>query len=217
MTEEMPDLDFSVVGARAAEYCMVPTLNFELAITASRPVEAVALDCQIRVEAQARRYGSGERDALFELFGKAEDWPRTVRSLLWTHASVSVGRIAGPAQVELPVPCTFDFNVVTTKYFAALEEGQIPLLFLFSGAIFYLDQEGALQVGRVAWTKEAGYRLPVSAWQDLMELYYPNSTWLCLRRDAFSQLAAFKAANALPTFEQTLERLLGGAAGGTRP
>lgn len=212
MTAPMPDLDFVVVAARPADYCMVPTLNFELAVTASQAVEAVALDCQIRVEAQSRRYRPGERDALFELFGKAEDWPRTVRSLLWTHARASVGPISGPVRVEMPVPCTFDFNVVTTKYFAALEEGQIPLLFLFSGAIFYCDSEGALQVGRVAWTKEAHFRLPVSAWHDLMEIYYPNSAWLCLRRDAFAQLAEFKSAHALPTFELTLQRLLANAA-----
>ena len=45
-------------------------------------------------------------------------------------------------------------------------------------------------------------------WKDMMEMYYPNSAWLCLRRDTFDRLAAFKAARTLPTWEQALDELL---------
>jgi predicted alpha-1,6-mannanase (GH76 family) len=41
-----------------------------------------------------------------------------------------------------------------------------------------------------------------------MDLYYRNTTWLCLQRDAFDRLARFKARRALPTWEQAIEALL---------
>ena len=68
----------------------------------------------------------------------------------------------GSAIVELPVPCTFDFNVAATKYFAGLEDGEVPLPMLYSGTVFYEAADGALQVSQISWAKEAKYRLPVS-------------------------------------------------------
>ena len=37
--------------------------------------------------------------------------------MLWTHASVVVPRFTGSVLADIPVPCTFDFNVAATKYF----------------------------------------------------------------------------------------------------
>ena len=112
--------------------------------------------------------------------------------------------------VDLPVPCTFDFNLAVTKYFHALEpagEG-IPLCLLFSGTIFHEGQDGLLHVAQIPWEKEARYNLPAGVWKEMMDLYYPNSAWLCLRRDVFDRLARYKAGKMLPTWEQALERLL---------
>jgi hypothetical protein len=33
----------------------------------------------------------------------------------------------------MPVTCTYDLEVVAAKYFYALEDGEVPLEFLFSG------------------------------------------------------------------------------------
>jgi hypothetical protein len=41
-----------------------------------------------------------------------------------------------------------------------------------------------------------------------MDLYYPNSAWLCLRKDVFDRLSEYKSRHGLPTWEQTLEALL---------
>jgi uncharacterized protein DUF6084 len=106
------------------------------------------------------------------------------------------------------VPCTFDFNIAATKYFAGLEAGEIPLILQFSGTIFYAARDGALQIAQVPWTKEARYRLPVKSWQDMMDIHYPNSAWLCLRRDVFDRLHRFKIQRAIPTWEQTIESIL---------
>jgi hypothetical protein len=48
----------------------------------------------------------------------------------------------------------------------------------------------------------------VKVWQEMMDIYYPNSAWLCLRRDVFKRLYEYKVAHAIPTWEQALERIL---------
>jgi len=106
------------------------------------------------------------------------------------------------------VPCTFDFNVAATKYFHGLSGGDVPLTFLFSGTVFYADAHGTLQVAPIPWDKEARFRLPIKAWNEMMDIYYPNTAWLCVRRDVFERLYQYKISNAIPTWEETLEALL---------
>jgi hypothetical protein len=110
--------------------------------------------------------------------------------------------------VDLPVPCTFDFNVAATKYFAALAEGDVPLNLMFSGTIFYEAVAEGLQVEQISWDRETKFRLPVQVWKEMMDVYYPNSAWLCLQRDVFEKLAQYKMDRGIPTWEQALERLL---------
>jgi hypothetical protein len=128
--------------------------------------------------------------------------------MLWTHATVVLPRFTGATALELPVTCTYDFNVAATKYFYGLTEGEVPLNFLFSGSVFYEDAEGALQVGPVAWTQEARFRLPVATWQQLMDAYYPNLATLQLRRDVFDRLYRYKMERGIPSWERALEALL---------
>jgi hypothetical protein len=105
------------------------------------------------------------------------------------------------------VPCTFDFNVAITKYIYGLEAGEIPVTLLFSGTIFHAGRVG-LQVAQIPWDREAAYRLPVHLWKDMMDIYFPNTAWLCLHRDVFEKLYNFKAQRGFPTWEQALERIL---------
>ena len=128
--------------------------------------------------------------------------------MLWTHAAVVVPAFVGKTIVELPVPCTFDFNVATTKYFYGLDSGDIAVKLLFSGTVFHEGPDGGLQVVQVPWDREADYRLPVGTWRTMMDQYYPNAAWLCLERDAFDRLYKFKSLNSLPTWEQAIDRLL---------
>jgi len=206
----MPDLDFAVEGAELVTFAVAPTLALKLRITDSgeEPVHAVMLDCQVRIEAPRRRYVPAERERLGELFGDPSRWSQTLRSLLWTHVSVNVPPFTGSVLVDLRLPCTYDFNVQVTKYFDSLEDGEVPLTLLFSGSVFFAGPGGALQVERVSWSKEAGYRLPVRVWRDVIDHYYPNTAWLNLHKDVFDRLAAYKARRGLPTWEQALEELL---------
>jgi hypothetical protein len=111
--------------------------------------------------------------------------------------------------IDLVVPCSFDFNVAATKYFHSLEDGEIPLLLQFSGNVFYAAEEGGtLQVAPISWDKETRFRLPVRVWREMMDAYYPNTAWLTLRRDVFERLYQFKVRHGIPTWEETIERVL---------
>ncbi len=204
----MPELNFRVTGVEAARFAASPALNFRLCVESDAPVHAVALRCQIRIEPTRRHYQPAEQQRLRDLFGEPERWGQTLRSMLWTHTNVVLSEFESGTEADLPAACTFDFNVATTKYFNALEAGEVPLLFLFSGTIFYPGADGALQVTQIAWNKEAAYALPVRAWKEMMDAYYPNTAWLCLRRDVFERLHQYKIDRGIPTWEQTLESML---------
>lgn len=206
-----PDLNFEIVGAEAPNFAAQPTLVFTLRVTnpdKQTPIHSVALRSQIRLMVTRRRYNSEEKKRLLDVFDEPQRWGDTLRDQLWTHASTTVPRFSGECLVDLPVPCTYDFDVVSTKYFDALENGEIPLLFLFSGTIFYTGEMGSLQVGQISWEKEASYHLPVSIWRTMIERYYPNSAWLRLQKDVFDRLYEFKATRKLPTWDEVVTRLL---------
>jgi hypothetical protein len=207
----VPDLNFQIEGAEAVAHAASPLLVFKLRLTnadAGEPIQAIALRCQIQIEATRRPYNEREQERLLDLYGEPERWGQTLRTMLWTHASVMVPPFCESLLVDLPVPCTFDFNVAAAKYFAGLEDGEVPLCLLFSGTIFYEAADGALQVQQISWEKEARFRLPVRVWQEMMDHYYPNSVWLSLRRDVFDRLYRYKMRQGIPTWEQALTNLL---------
>ncbi len=207
----MPDLNFKIEGAEAVPYAAAPLLAFKLRIEntlAEQTIHTVVLRAQIQIDVTRRHYSPQEQEKLTDLFGDPDRWSQTLRNMLWTHASVVVPEFEGAATIDLPVPCTFDFNVAATKYFHGLKDGDLPLIFLFSGTVFYQDQHRTLQVAPISWDKEAKFRLPVSVWRELVESYYPNSAWLSLRKDVFDRLYQYKMRYGIPTWEQTVERLL---------
>jgi hypothetical protein len=209
----MPDLDFQVDQAVPVPFGAGPLLYFKLRIcqqpgSGQVPIHSVALRCQIRIEPARRHYGNGEQQRLSDLFDRPDRWSQTLRPMLWTHTSVILPPFTDEITVDLPVPCTFDFNVAATKFFDALEDGEVPLVLLFSGTIFYEAEDGGLQVSQISWEKEAAFRLPVRVWKELIDMYYPNTAWLCLRKDVFDRLHLYKRRESLPTWEEALERLL---------
>ena len=206
----MPDLDFKVEGAEVLEFAAVPSLLFKLRIEnlEEELIRSVALNTQIRIAATQRPYERAEQERLLELFGEPSRWKDTLRSLLWTHTVLQVPPFSGSTVADMPVPCTYDLEVVAAKYFYALEAGEVPLEFLFSGTVFYAGEGGRLQVERISWEKEAEFRLPVRLWKEMIEHYFPNSAWIRLRRDAFDRLYDYKIRKGLPTWEAAVEALL---------
>jgi hypothetical protein len=207
----MPDLGFHIDSAQVAAFAATPTIAFKLRITNGDPhetIHSVALRCQIQIEATRRRYAAEEQQKLRDLFGEPERWSQTLKNLLWTHVSVNIPPFQDTTVVEVPVPCTFDFNVAATKYFHGLAEGEVPISVMFSGSVFYSHEGGNMQVAPISWDKEARYRLPIQVWQDMMDTYYPGSAWLCLRRDVFERLYEYKVRNGIPTWEEALQNML---------
>jgi hypothetical protein len=206
----MPDLNFSVEKAEAVTFAAAPLLNFTLCVTEThnQSIHAVALRCQIRIEPARRRYDADEKERLLDLFGEPARWGQTLKSLLWTHTGVVIPPFTGSTSIEMPVPCSTDFNLAASKYFHALENDEVPLTLLFSGTIFYKSADQTLQVAQISWEKEASFRLPVAVWKKMMDHYYPNSAWLCLQKDAFNRLREFKSRSGLTSWEAAIEKLL---------
>ena len=205
----MSELTIEVIDARAEPYAAVPTLLLRLAITepSGDPVHAIALRTQIQIEPQRRRYSKDEEARLLELFGEQPQWGESLRPFLWTHASTMLTGFTGRTEVDLPVACSYDFEVAAAKYLHSLSDGEIPLALLFSGTVF-ARRDGVVSVQPVAWHVEADYRLPVQVWRDLMDLYFPNSGWIRLRRETIDALTRYKAERAIPSWEDTFELLL---------
>jgi len=205
----MTNLSFTVLGARAEPYAAVPTLIFRLGITEStgERIHALALRCQIQIEPRHRHYTGHEEERLLELFGEPRRWGETLKSILWTHASAMLPGFTGSLEIDLPVACTYDFEVTGAKYFHALDDGEIPLLLLFNGTVFTRGQTG-FSVEPVPWEKEAPFRLPVKIWRELMDQYFPGGAWIRLRRESFDALHRFKGRRALPTWDDAVEALI---------
>jgi hypothetical protein len=212
----MPDLHFTVESAEPVPYAATPLLALNLGVTNTdqgETIHTIALRAQIQIEATRRRYSTAEQETLRDLFGEPDRWSRTLRSMLWTHASAVIPSFTGSTVVDLQIPCTFDFNVAATKYFYGVSDGEIPLNLLFSGTLFYAGPDGALQVAPISWDKEARYRLPVQVWREMMDAYYPNSAWLSLRRDVFERVYQYKVRHGIPSWEDAVSSLLFAAEG----
>jgi Family of unknown function (DUF6084) len=215
----MADLEFTVEKVEPVRHAAAPMLNFSLALrdTVEESIEAIVLCCQIRIEPARREYRPPEQERLLDLFGQPSRWGQTLRPMLWTHASVVVPAFTGNTKVDLPVPCTYDFNIAATKFFHALDGGEVPLRLLFSGTVFQHGQDDALRISRIPWEKETTFGLPVATWKAMMDIYYPNTQWLDLRKDVFEQLYQYKRRNGLPTLESAIEKLIQEAAAELRP
>jgi hypothetical protein len=114
---------------------------------------------------------------------------------------------SGTTQAQLPLECTYDFEVAAAKYLHALRDGTIPLQFLFSGTVFGPGSNG-FTVQQVPWDREDRYDMPVSVWRDLIRQHFPNTGWLRLDRDTIDALAAYRSARGLLGFDEAITSLL---------
>ena len=207
----MPDLSFQVERAEVVENAASPLLAFKLRLNDANPEETihtVALRCQIQIEVTRRKYTPEDQARLRDLFDEPSRWSQTLKNLLWTHVSIVVPSFQGTTLADLPVPCTFDFNIAATKYFDGLADGEVPICLQFSGTVFYASTEGGLQVAPISWDKETKFRLPLKVWKDMMEAYYPNSVLLSIQKDVFERLHRYKMTHAAATWEHAFEMML---------
>ena len=209
----MADLHFECLEARAETFAVSPTIALRLRITEPSPagVHAIALRCQIRIEPRRRRYTAAEAELLGGLFGDTARWGETLQALQFANVPLTVPGFTGATEIDLPVPCSYDTEVAAGGYFAALDEGTVPLLLLFSGTVFAKTEDG-FTVRPVPWHCEARCPLPVAVWREVMDHYFPGSGWLRLRTESLRALLRFKSSRALATWDDVVERLLKEAA-----
>jgi len=204
-------LKFEIISSGIKQFAVVPTLVFNLQITndvENEEVYAVALKCQVMIEAVKRTYNEESKDKLHELFGEPFRWDETLRSFFWIIINVPVPRFTGKTVVEVAIPCSEDQALAAGKYFYAVPDGNVPLAFLFSGTLFYKDPDGNLQVTLIPWEKEALCKMPANLWQEMMDIHFPNSRWMRVRKDIYDRLVRYKAQSAFPTLENCLEFIL---------
>jgi hypothetical protein len=203
------DLVFDCIGVRPDPYAAMPTLVFRLRIseTTGQVVNAIALRCQLRIEPHRRGYSEAETPLLADLFGTPDRWGDTLKPLQFATVAVMVPGFTGATEIDVPVPCSYDLEVAAGKYFACLEDGDIPLLLLFSGTVFVRTPTG-FAVDQVSWTCETQRRVPVAVWRELMDRFFPGSGWLRLRRETLAELQRYKSAKALPGWDDVVADLI---------
>ncbi|MGH3796041.1 MAG: DUF6084 family protein [Pseudonocardiaceae bacterium] len=208
----MPELSFTCIGGVPERYAAAPTLLLRLRIDAAdgQRVRAIALRCQIRIEPQRRQYGEEEAARLVELFGERARWGDTLKPFQFANTSTVVASFTDSIEVDVSVPCSYDMEVATGRYFHALEDGEIPFILLFSGTVFG-DGEKSLWIEQVPWHAECRYRLPVARWREMMDMHFPGGGWLRLQRETIDALAEFRTARTLPTWDDTILAVLDAA------
>ena len=205
----MSNYQFTVVDIFAEPYAAAPQLTARLRIMEStgQTIHAIALRCQVRIEPQRRRYEEADESGLRALFGERDRWAETLKPFLWMQSNAMVQGFSEITEVDLPLPCTYDFEVTGSRYLHAVTEGTVPLALLFSGTVFTKGANG-FGVEQVPWDCEASYALPVAVWQQMIESYYPNTGWIRLDHDVLTSLADFRSSQGLTTWEETLQTLL---------
>lgn len=209
----MTDVALSVLDIQPEPYAVTPILSARVSVVTedNSTVQAIALRAQVRIEPMRRKYSDEEAAGLVDLFGPRERWNDTQRSFLWLHCATMLRGFTGATQVDLPLDCTYDFEVTSSRYAHALREGTIPIIFLFSGTVFGSGPTG-FSVAQIPWDRESRYDMPVTVWNDVMTLHYPHAGFLRLRQDTLDALTRYKARNGLLGFDDAIATLLGHSA-----
>lgn len=209
----MSALAFAITGAQAQPFAAAPTLALRLRVTETTGVRihAIALRGQVQIEPQKRRYGAAESERLSDLFGTVDRYGETLRPLLWTHVATTVLGFSGATDLDLAIPCSYDFEVAAHKYLAALEGGEIPIVVYFSGTVM-LEGEHGVAAELVSWTTEAKYRLPVAVWRATMDAHFPNSAWIRVSSHVFADVDRVRRARGYRSWDATLAALCDEAA-----
>jgi Family of unknown function (DUF6084) len=205
-----PALEFGVTGAEPIEHAATPGVRFHLQVTEpeGREVYTVALTTAIQIDPARRTYEDSERGRLVELFGPRERWATTTRALQWARVESLVPSFTGTTAFAIEVPCTYDLEVTSGKYFDALEDGDVPLSFHFNGTVLYRGADDRLQVVLVPWSNTSQWRMPVEVFKRAIAAHYPGGGWIRLHRETLDALAQRKAQLGLHTFDDTVRELL---------
>jgi hypothetical protein len=205
----MSDLSFRVLDVVADSYAATPQLLARIRVEESSgaAIHAMAVRAQVMIEPQRRPYSEDESAGLLDQFGERPRWKDTLKPFLWTFASTMVKGFTGDIEFDLPIPCSYDFEVTASKYLHALSDGEVPIRLLFSGTVFSRGTTG-FSVEQISWSMEAEHKLPVAVWTELMDHFYPNSGWLRMDRETIAALVRYKGERGLTSWDEVVGKLL---------
>jgi uncharacterized protein DUF6084 len=204
----MTDIRFTIVSVRTEPHAAAPTLVFRVVVEepSGQFIQAALLRCQVYIDMRRRRYSAAEGERLSDIVAEPARWNETMRPLLWADVPLVLSRCKGTVDVDVPIACSYDFEVASAKYFRALDDGEVPLVFMFSGTLFAAGPS-ALQVAQVPWDAEARFRLPVRTWQEAMGQHYGDSTWIRLCRSSFDALDRVRRVRGFVNWDQVVDAL----------
>lgn len=203
----MSDLVFEVIDAVVDPYVLSPAITLRVRLRESTGVKlAIALRAQVRLDVQRRGYRPEENELLGELFGTPSRYGETLKPLVWTHVSQTIGAFERETLFDLALPCSYDLEVAANKYFASLRSGTVPLTLLFNGQIF-VDGPNGVVPEFVPWDREARFDLPVATWQQAVNAFFPNSAWIRVDRAVFDDLRRCKEAMGMRSWDAMFARL----------
>lgn len=206
----IPEPTFEVTSAAHVAFAAVPTMLFSVEVSdpSGLEIQSLSLSVQVMIDPAKRGYDGETRERLAELFGPPASWTPSTQGLSWARVAAAVPAFRGETFVGLELPCTYDLEVASAKYFYALHDGEVPLSFHFYGTIFYLGADGRLQMTPVPWSASAQFKMPVSAWQAMIAEHYPGGGWIRLSADTLAALNGRRAQRGL-TFDNCIQELLG--------
>jgi hypothetical protein len=209
---DRPAPDFEVISSEPVERAAAPTVSFRVRVTepSAAEVYTIALTVLITIEPAKRTYDDATRTRLAELFGEPERWATTTTNFRWTQTDVLVPSFSGSAEFAVTVPCTYDLEVASSRYFDGLSSGDAPLRFHFNGTVLYAGENTGVQMLRVPWDRSARYAMPVDVWRRMIAEHYPFRSWMALDRDTLERLMQRKAERGLPTLDACVTDLLDG-------
>ena len=208
----MAELLFTVVDVVPERYAAAPNLLARIRVEEStgEVVHALALRAQIRIEPQRRRYDDPESPALLDLFGDRTRFADTLRPFAWLHASTVAQGFSDATEIELPLPCTYDFEVSGTTYLHALRDGRDPAAVPLQRHGLHPRRQRLLRrpdaLGPRGSVPPAGRRL---ARPDAAS--FPGTEWLRMRRDTVEALGHYRHVHGLTSWDDAVTALLADA------
>ena len=172
--------------------------------TSGARVHALALRCQVRVEPVRRSYCDAEAAKVVDLFGE--------RAALGPDDAADAARVPVPGAAGVhrrarrsTCPCrvSYDIDVAAHKYLAGLEDGEVPLLLLFSGTVF-TGSPGRSRSCPCPGTRRprSGCRSPV--WREAMDAHFPRPGLAPARPRRLRPAGAYRGRHGLVGWDDTL-------------
>jgi hypothetical protein len=206
----VPAPEFEITGAAHVPFAASPTMLFSALAREESPIEiqSIALTVQVMIDPARRGYDPETRERLAELFGPPASWAPSTSGLAWARVGATVPGFTGATTFGIEVPCTYDLEVASAKYFHAVHEGAVPLSFHFNGNVFYRDASQRLMVVPVAWSSTAQYTMQAGTWRAMIDEHYPGGGWIRLSDTTLEALNARRAARGLASFDAAVGELL---------